>query len=381
MSTLLESYDAVLTDEERAFRLEVVEVVEGIVTAGLVSSHQYFEGRAGARPLYEALGARGWLSMTWPAEAGGIDAPLSHEFLLWDTVAYYRASRPDLGPGLIAHVLVKAAPPELLSRLLPGIANGTRPMALGYSEPEAGSDLTHLRTKATRDGEEYVVRGHKIWTSEAHVAEQLWLLCRVGDEPGRRGLTLLVVDMDSPGITVSPIETIDGHHVNEVFLDDVRVPVRNLVGEEGGAWKLIREALAKERLTQVLPGRLRRDIDSFEHCAVRAGVAERVDVRRALAEFHGRLASIEASSLATVRAIASGGDGVLEGARSKLLGSRLSQEIPRRAVDLLGVPAVTEDPDISLLWRSSFLETIAGGTVEVVGSLIAREALNLPAAV
>jgi alkylation response protein AidB-like acyl-CoA dehydrogenase len=192
---------------------------------------------------------------------------------------------------------------------------------------------------------------------------------------------LLVVDMDSPGITVSPIETIDGHHVNEVFLDDVRVPLGNLVGEEGGAWKLIREALAKERLTQVLPGRIRRDIDSFEQCAVRAGVAERVDVLRALAEFRGRLASIEASSLATVRAIASGGDGVLEGARSKLLGSRLSQEIPRRAVDLLGVPAVTEDPDISLLWRSSFLETIAGGTVEVVGSLIAREALNLPAAV
>ena len=374
----LDSYDAVLTDEERAFRDEVIDLVTDAAKGGFATPHQYFEGRGGnARRLYRELGARGWLSMSWPTSHGGGGAPLSREFLLWDTLAYYRAARPDLGPGLIAQVLIKAAPPALRDRVLPGIADGTLTLCLGYSEPDAGSDLTHLRTRAVRDGDDYVVRGHKIWTSEAHHADMIWLLCRVGDETGRRGLTLLVADLDSPGVTISAIPTIDGHRVNEVFLDDVRVPVANLVGDEGGAWRLMREALAVERLTQVLPGRIRRDIETFQSCAARAGRTADADVRRASAEFWRRLASVEASCLATVRALTAGEDGVLEGARSKLLASRLCQDIPRRAIDLLGA-AATSDPDIPLLWRQSVFETIAGGTVEIVSSLIAREALRLP---
>jgi alkylation response protein AidB-like acyl-CoA dehydrogenase len=108
------------------------------------------------------------------------------------------------------------------------------------------------------------------------------------------------------------------------------------------------------------------------------GVAARPDVRRAAADFRGRLALVEASALATVAALSAGGDGVLEGARSKLLAARLCQEIPRRAIDVLGVPAVTEDTDLPLLWRASVFETIAGGTVEIMSSLIGREALGLP---
>jgi len=376
---LLDSYNAVLSPDERSFRTEVIGALQDAEAAGLLTPHQYFEGRGGrARELYTALGARGWLSMTWPASYGGADAPLCHEFLLWDTLAYHRAARPDLGPGLIARVVMKAGSADLQRRLLPGLSDGSLAMSLGYSEPEAGSDLTHLRTQAVRDGDEYVVRGHKIWTSEAHHAQKLWLLCRVGEETGRRGLTLLVVDLDSPGISITPIPTIDGHAVNEVFLDDVRVPAGNLVGEEGGAWRLIREALAVERLTQVLPGRIRRDIEAFEHRASEAGVAAHAEVRRAAADFRGRLALVEASALATVQALSAGGDGVLEGARSKLLASRLCQEIPRRAVDLLGVAAISEDPDLPLLWRQSVFETIAGGTVEIMSSLIGREALGLP---
>jgi 3-oxocholest-4-en-26-oyl-CoA dehydrogenase alpha subunit len=374
-----ESYTAVLAADELAFRDEVIELLEGASERGLVTPHQYFEGRGGrARELYQLLGARGWLSMGWPRSHGGTDAPRSHEFLLWDTLAYYRAARPDLGPGLIAHIVIESGSADLQARLLPGLADGSVAMSLGYSEPEAGSDLTHLRTRATPDGDDYVVRGHKIWTSEAQHAQKLWLLCRVGDEGGRRGLTLLVVDLDSPGITISPIPTIDGHQVNEVFLDDVRVPAANRVGEEGGAWKLMREALAVERLTQVLPGRLRRDVEGFEQLAASSGQADRADVRGAILSYRGQLAMIEASALATVRVLSSGGTGVLEGARSKLLASRLCQEIPRRAVDLIGLPALMQDPDVSLLWNQTVFETIAGGTVEIMSSLIAREALALP---
>jgi alkylation response protein AidB-like acyl-CoA dehydrogenase len=369
----------VLDDDERAFRDEVTDALREASERGLVTPHQYYEGRDGrARELYQLLGARGWLSMCWPRTHGGSAAPLSHDFLLWDTLAYYRAARPDLGPGLIAHVLIEAGSADLQRRLLPGLADGSLAMSLGYSEPEAGSDLTHLRTRATRDGDHYVVRGHKIWTSEAHHAQKLWLLCRVGEEGGRRGLTLLVLDLHAPGVTISPIPTIDGHQVNEVFLDDVRVPAADRVGDDGSAWKLIREALAVERLTQVLPGRLRRDVEGFEQLAATSGAAQRADVRAAILDFRGNLAVIEASALATVRALTAGGDGVVEGARSKLLASWLCQEIPRRTVDLIGLPALMEDPDTSLLWRQSVFETIAGGTVEIMSSLIAREALALP---
>jgi alkylation response protein AidB-like acyl-CoA dehydrogenase len=378
----LDSYNAVLSDDERTFRADVLDVLDEASRSGLLTPHQYFEGRGGAaRQLYRMLGARGWLNLSWPVEHGGSGAPLSHEFLLWDTLAYHRAARPDLGPGLIAHVLIEAGSDELRRRLLPGIADGSTALCLGYSEPEAGSDLTHLRTKATLDGDHYVVRGHKMWTSEAHHAEWMWLLCRVGDEDGRHGLTLLVVDLRSPGITISGVPTIDGHAVNEVFLDDVSVPVENRVGTEGGAWRLMRGALAVERLTQVLPGRIRRDIETFEACAVRTGRVQRDDVRRVLARFRHQLAAIEASALATVAALARGEGAVLEGARSKLLASRLCQEIPRLAVELLGVSTVVVDDDLPLLWRQSVLETIAGGTVEIMRSLIAREALGLSASI
>ncbi len=263
-----DAYDAVLSDSERAFRSAVIDVLREAERDGLLTPHQFFEGRGeGARQLYQVLGQRGWLNQCWPEAHGGTGAPLAHEFLMWDTLAYYRAAKPDLGPGLIAHVLIDAGSAELQGRILPGIADGTTAFCLGYSEPEAGSDLTHLRTKATRVGDDYVIRGHKMWTSESHHAQLIWLLCRVGDEPGRRGLTLFVVDIDSPGITVSAIPTIDRHRTNEVFLDDVRVPAANLVGEEGGAWRLMRGALAVERLTQVLPGRLRRDVELFEERA------------------------------------------------------------------------------------------------------------------
>ncbi len=146
----LKSYIGVLDEDELAYRDEVIALLRDAAERGLVTPHQYFEGRGGrARELYQLLGERGWLSMGWPRSHGGSDAPLSHEFLLWDTLAYYRAARPDLGPGLIAHILIDAGSAELQGRLLPGLADGSLAMSLGYSEPEAGSDLTHLRTRAT----------------------------------------------------------------------------------------------------------------------------------------------------------------------------------------------------------------------------------------
>jgi alkylation response protein AidB-like acyl-CoA dehydrogenase len=183
--------------------------------------------------------------------------------------------------------------------------------------------------------------------------------------------------MASPGITVSPIHTIDGHQVNEVFLDEVVVPVANRVGEDGKAWTMIREALAVERHTQVLPGRLRRDLEELETLLDSHGLSDQPVVRRSLVDLRCQLAAVEAGSLAAVAALAAGGQAVMEAAQAKLLGSQLSQAIPRVGLDLLGTAGVVGDNEMAFLWRESILETIAGGTVEVMASMLARQGLGL----
>ncbi len=369
--SVLGAYRAVLDDAELQFQRDVVDVVSA--TAGL-HSRQYFAGRGGAtRDLYQALGAQGWLSLCWPDEYGGRAASIVYEFLLWDTLAYLRAARPDLGPGLIAHVVIHHGSEDIQQRILPGLAAGSLTMCLGYSEPEAGSDLTHVSTLAQNEGDHYIVRGHKQWTSEAHHAAKMWLLCRTGSaERGNRGLSLLIVDMDSPGVAVTPVPTMDGHQINEVFLDDVIVPAANLVGPEGAAWPMMRAALAVERHLQVLPGRLRRDIETLESALAEHGIAGRPDVRRVVGDIKARQAIVEASSLATVVELEKGGTAVELAAQSKMLASRLCQQIPRAGLDLLGNAAAVGDGDLSFLWRASLMETIAGGTVEMMASLVAR---------
>lgn len=369
-------YATAFGSDELAFREEVDAVVAA--HPGL-SSRQSFEGRGGAtRLLYEVLGSRGWLSQCWPARWGGMARPISYEFLLWDTLAERRAARPDIGPGLVAHVLIAHGTAEQRARHLPELAAGRLSCSLGYSEPEAGSDLTHLRTRAVRDGDTYVVNGHKIWTSDAHHASRLWLLCRTGEgESGKHGLTLLFVDLATKGVTVTPIATMDDHQLNEVFLDDVHVPAADLIGTEGDAWTIIRESLAVERHTQVLPGRVRRDLLELRTALEAAGLSGRPAIEQRYDELALRVSVVEAASLATVSEMMSGGSAVARAARAKLLAAELCQDIPRVGLELLGVAAVVEDHELGFLWRQSIMETIAGGTVEIMLSLLAREELAL----
>jgi alkylation response protein AidB-like acyl-CoA dehydrogenase len=274
---------------------------------------------------------------------------------------------------MIAHVLIDHGRPDQQQRILPGLAAGSLAMCLGYSEPGAGSDLTHLTTAARRDGDVYIVRGHKLWTSEAHHAQKMWLLCRTSErERGNRGLSLMIMDMDSPGVVVTPVPTMDGHRINEVFLDEVVVPAENLVGDEGAAWPMMRAALAMERHVQVLPGRLRRDLESLDEALAAAGIADRADVQAVVGTLRARLAAVEASSLATVSELSAGGTAADRAAQSKMLAARLCQDVPRAGLDLLGPAAAVGDTDLAFLWRESVLETIAGGTVEVMASLVAR---------
>ncbi|HEY4333469.1 MAG TPA: acyl-CoA dehydrogenase family protein, partial [Ilumatobacteraceae bacterium] len=210
-----------LAPDEEAFRKEVVAFLADYAETDAFFLHEGEHDRR-VKTLYRALGERGWLSIGWPVEVGGMGLGPMFEFALWDEMAYARAARPPLGSGIIAKTLIAFGTDEQRERYLPGLRAGTTFFSLGYSEPEAGSDLGGVRTRAELDGDHYVLNGEKRWTSGGHRADYLWVLCRTGTlESHSRGLTLLIVDRRAPGITINPIPAFDGERFNEVHFDDV----------------------------------------------------------------------------------------------------------------------------------------------------------------
>jgi alkylation response protein AidB-like acyl-CoA dehydrogenase len=341
--------------------------------------HQYFMDRSGpTAELYRELGARGWLAISWPTRVGGGGQPAALEFALWDELAYARAARPSVAAGLIGRSIVDAGTPEQRDWLLPGIAAGQTSFALGYSEPEAGSDLTALRTRAVHDGGTYIVNGEKRWTSDAHNADYLWLLTRTGELAERsRGLTLLVVPTGHDGITLSPIQTLDGHQLNEVRLSDVRVPAGHRIGEEGGAWRIIQTALARERHLQVLPGRVRRDFEDLREWARHSGADADPQVRRQLTRLGGWVEVIAHTASAIVRDVDVGRDTAVPAARQKVLGIGVIQAISRFPLEWGDASQLLVGEPFEFMWRECVLESVAGGTSEVMKSIIARRALGM----
>jgi alkylation response protein AidB-like acyl-CoA dehydrogenase len=371
------STTATIPPTEAGFRAAVREVLAE--TALERPAHQYFMDRSGrTAELYRELGARGWLSVSWPADVGGAGMPAAFEFAMWDELAYARAARPSIAVGLIGKSIIDAGTPEQRKRLLPGVAAGNTSFALGYSEPEAGSDLTGLRTRAVRDGDSYVVTGEKRWTSDAHHAGFLWLLCRTGDLKDRsKGLTLLVVDTSSPGIEISPLPMLDGHNLNEVRLDGVVVPADNRIGGEGEAWSVIQAALARERHLQILPGRLRRDAEDLCAWVRDSGHLGHQGVRERIAAILGNLDVVTVTARRILDAVEAGEDSSLMAARQKVVGNALMQEIARLPLEFGDARQLCDGEPFEFAWRECILETIGGGTTEIMLSNIARRALGL----
>lgn len=369
-----------LSPEEEAFRQEVV----GFLTDhGDVDGFFHREGEhdVAVRRLYQALGERGWLSLSWPEEYGGSALPPVYDFLLWDEMAYARAARPPLAAGIVAKTIIKHGTPEQKQRYLSGIRAGTLFFSLGYSEPEAGSDLASVRTRAAQDGNEYVLEGEKRWTSGGHRADFLWMLCRTGSlESHSRGLTLLIVDRRSPGISVSPIAAVDGERFNEIRFDGVRVPVANRVGEENGAWPMIVESLATERHVQWCPKRVLRDFEDLLGWVRACHLEDDPLVRDRIADLAVAVAEAQALGLEMLSAVQAGRPAVLEAACNKLVGSEACQSVARAALDFGAPDALARGTMVEFLWRQSLSETIGGGTSEVMRGLVARLRLGLGAA-
>ena len=361
--------------EDEAFRAEVVEWLadyrdlDGFFVQG---------GKWPAvRAFFRALGERDWLALGWPALGGG-ERRIAREYVLWDEIAYARAARNPLASGIVAKTIARFGSDAQRARWLPPIRSGELHFSLGYSEPEAGSDLASLRCRAERRGDRYIVNGGKCWQSYAQDMDHLWLLCRTGSQESRgRGLSLLIVDLDAPGVEVGALPTLDGDQLNEIHLHDVEVPLERRVGPEDGAWRIMAEALADERHIQFPPKRVRRDLEEVVDWVKRRGLDRDPVVRRQVADLAVALREVEMHGLRVLDAMQRGLPAVVEAAASKVVHTEACQRIARAALDFGGPEALVSGSRAELLWRQSLWETIGGGTSEIMRSVVAKQALGL----
>ncbi len=364
--------------EENEFRSEVRAFVEPY--RGLEGFFRQDHCWPEVKSLFQAMAERGWLSLAWPREEGGLARPPSYEYLLWEEVGYARAARNPLAAGVVARTLIRYGSQEQKERFLPPIRSGDLHFSLGYSEPEAGSDLASLRCRARRRGDVYVIEGQKCWQSYAQDMDYLWLLCRTGTQESRgRGLTLLIVDLRAPGVSVNPLPTLDGDQLNEVHLDAVEVPAARRVGPENGAWKIMSEALADERHIQFPPKRVRRDLEEVVEWVKGQGLDGDPHVRRTLSELAAEAAEVEMHALRVLDAMQQGRAGVVEAAASKIVSSLACQNVARAALEFGAAEALVHGGRIDLLYRQSMWETIGGGTSEIMRGIVAKQALGLGA--
>jgi len=330
------------------------------------------------RAFRRKLAERGWLSLTWPTEYGGSGRSTFEHFLLMDEFAYWGAPAIDLTSFAIAPTLMRIGTEEQKQRWLPAILQGEVEFALGYSEPEAGSDLASLRTAARRDGDDWVITGEKLWNTGAEFATHEWLVCRTDpDAPRHKGLSVFIVPISDPGVRVRPIETWGGIRTNAVFFDEVRVGEDALVGELNEGWRYVTTALDFERVALGVTGGLRRLYDELvRHVEITD------DVRRTLAEL---AADIELARLLSYRAAWMVDQGMVlsaEASMTKVVTTELQARAAGIALDLLGdeaTVATSEDPVAlaQFLYRQAPYLRFGGGTNEVQRDIIAQRGLGL----
>jgi alkylation response protein AidB-like acyl-CoA dehydrogenase len=349
------------------------------------------EGDEWLAPMREwnaRLADAGYAAISWPEEFGGREAGLLEQVVLAEELS--RVDAPStvnvIGISNIAPAILQHGTDEQKGRHLPPMRRGDVLWCQGFSEPDAGSDLAALRTRATRDGDAYVVTGQKVWTTLGHLADWCELLVRTDPTaPRHRGISCLLVDMASPGIEVRPIVTITGDHdFDEIYFDEVRVPVEARLGAENEGWTVAMTTLANERggvanLHLGVRKRIGRLLELARTIEVGgAPVTEDPAVRRRLARIHLRGEYLKLLADRAVSGALHGRAAGPESSLAKLLWSELEQEISTAATELLG-PAGLSGP-----WARDRLAsrsyTIAGGTTQVNKNIVAQRILGLPRA-
>jgi alkylation response protein AidB-like acyl-CoA dehydrogenase len=352
-------------------------------------------GSATFREVVRQMGADGWLGIGWPVEYGGQGRGALDQFVFFDEVQRADAPFPFVTVNTVGPALMEHGTEEQKRRYLPGILAGELNFAIGYTEPEAGTDLASLRTRAVLDGDEWVIHGNKVFTSGANQADFIWLACRTEpDAPKHKGISIIVVPTSAPGFTTTPIVTVGSVVTQATAYDDVRVPKDNVVGEVNGGWRLMTSQLNHERVgLAALAGNAHRLYDDIVEWCRSTPAGDGSDrrmidvdwVQRDLAEAHARGEAMKLLNWRMAAAVADNTLTAADASAAKVFGVETQVAMYRLMLGILGAagyldegsPGAVLRGDVERAGRVAQINTFGGGVVEVLREIVATAGLGL----
>jgi alkylation response protein AidB-like acyl-CoA dehydrogenase len=383
-----------LSPAQEALRRELRTYYERLLTPEVREMLAREHGTGpGTKAIRMQMAKDGWFCFGWPVEFGGRGASAIDHFIFFDESMRAGAPVPMLSVNTVGPTIMRYGTPEQKAFFLPKIAAGELEFCIGYSEPGAGTDLASLKTSAVRDGEHYVVNGQKTWTSLAKGADYCWLAVRTDPAAAKHaGISMLLVDMNTPGIRVDPLDLIVEHNINQVFFDDVRVPAANLVGGENKGWKLITNQLNHERVTLcssgVLEGAYQAVRDYAEQTKLPDGrrVIDEEWVQVNLARVYAGLDFLRLINWKVAWSATQGALSPADASATKVFGTEFYLDAFQLLMEILGPKgylargshAAVAAGQLESLYRGLMILTFGGGVNEVQRDLIALFGLRLP---
>ena len=383
------------TPEHEQLRRELRAYFTALMTperrAALQGEGEYGDGTT-YKEIVRQMGADGWLTLSWPREYGGRGGSALDQLIFTDEAAIAGAPVPFLTINTVGPTIMRFGTPEQRAFFLPRIASGELHFAIGYSEPGAGTDLASLRTRAVRDGDEYVVNGQKMWTSLIQYADYVWLACRTDpDAPKHKGLSMLIVPTDAAGFSWTPVRTMAGVTTSATYYEDVRVPASAVVGEVDGGWPLITNQLNHERVALTSAAPVLTALQEVREWAQQTKlpdgrrVIDQEWVQTHLARVHAKAQFLRLKNWQI--ASGSGHVGPADASATKVFGTEFATEAYRLLMEVLGPNAVVRPGSpaamlqgrVERMHRSSLILTFGGGTNEVQRDIIGAVGLRLPA--
>ncbi len=383
------------TDEQEQLRGELRAYYDKLLTPETVAALSEGHGiGAENRRVVRQMGEDGWLGIGWPKEYGGQGRSAIEQFIFFDESMRAGAPVPMLTINTVGPTIMNFGTDEQKNFFLPKILKGEIHFCIGYSEPGAGTDLANLKTRAVRDGEEYIINGQKMWTSLAGDADYIWLATRTNPEVKKhQGISMFLVDMkNTPGIRVEPLHLLSDHNINATFFDDVRVPAANLVGGENNGWTLITNQLNHERVTLCSPGIIDRSLEEVRSWAQSTKLADGrrvIDqewVQLNLARVRAKLEFLRLINWKVAWTATQDRLDPADASTNKVFGTEFYLEAFRLLMEILGEQAYLTGASADALirgrlemsYRSLLILTFGGGTNEIQRDLIAMFGLGLP---
>lgn len=380
--------DLTESPEQLALRIQLREYFAGL----LPEDERRAAGEQGVggprfREVVKMLGQDGWLGIGWPEEFGGQGRSIEEQFVFFDEVQRAGLPFPFVTVNTVGPTLMKYGTEEQKERFLPGILSGDIVFAIGYTEPEAGTDLASLKTRAVLDGDEWVIDGNKIFTSGANTADYVWLACRTDpDAPKHKGISILVVPTDDEGFSWSPINTVGGLTVTSTYYTGIRVPQSGVVGEVNGGWKLIAAQLNHERIgLAAIGGRTYGLWHQVLDWAKEHGAIEIPWVQQEFARTHAKLEAMRLLNWKMTAAVAADTLSGADAGATKAYGTETHVEVYRTLLGILGAagrirpdsPGALLAGQIEQISRQGMVNTFGGGVNEVLRDMVATMGLGL----